>query len=224
MGSSTDEGRQGNEGPQHKVAISRPFAVSKLEVMFAGWDACVAVGGCPHEGRASDSGWGRGRQPVIFVSWDDAQAYVAWLSRMTGKTYRLLTEAEWEYAARAGSQTTYSWGDEIGKENANCEGCGSQWDKKRTAPVGSFAANAFGLHDMHGNVWEWVEDCYHGDYKGAPTDGSAWIAGGECGRRVVRGGGWLDVPQNLRAASRFGNSATGRDHLLGFRVGRTLSR
>src|SRR5262245_3850139 len=169
MGSpTTEKGRYGNEGPQHSVAIPRPFAVSKFEVTFADWDACVAVGGCPREGRASDAGWGRGRQPVIFVSWDDAQAYVAWLSRMTDKTYRLLTEAEWEYAARAGSQAAYSWGDEIGKGNANCGGCGSQWDSKETAPVGSFAANAFGLHDMHGNLWEWVEDCFHEDYNGGP--------------------------------------------------------
>ena len=148
MGSPATEKGRWNEGPQHSVAIPRPFAASKFEVTFADWDACVGVGGCPHENRASDSGWGRGRQPVIGVSWDDAQAYVAWLSRMTGKTYRLLTETEWEYAARAGSQAAYSWGDEIGKGNANCNGCGSQWDNKRTAPVGSFAANAFGLHDI----------------------------------------------------------------------------
>jgi formylglycine-generating enzyme required for sulfatase activity len=225
MGSpATEKGRYGNEGPQHSVAIPRPFAVSKSEVTFADWDACVAVGGCPHEGRASDTAWGRGRQPVIYVSWDDAQAYVAWLSRMTGKTYRLLTEAEWEYAARAGSQAAYSWGDEIGKGNANCNGCGSQWDYERTAPVGSFAANAFGLHDMHGNVWEWVEDCYHADYNGAPKDGSAWIEEGECSGRVVRGGSWVNYPRDLRAAIRNTNSSVIRIFDLGFRVGRTLDR
>jgi formylglycine-generating enzyme required for sulfatase activity len=222
MGSPrTEKGHYGSEGPQHSVAIPRPFAVSKFEATFADWDACVAVGGCPH---ASDVGWGRDRQPVIHVSWDDAQAYVAWLSRMTGKTYRLLTEAEWEYAERAGSQAAYSWGDEIGKGNANCLGCGSQWDRKRTAPVGSFAANAFGLHDMHGNVWEWVEDCYHENYNGAPKDGSAWIEQGECSHHVGRGGAWFFDFRALRAASRFGYPSDNRIDILGFRVGRTLDR
>ena len=230
MGSPATEKGRGNEGPQHSVAIPRPFAVSKFEVTFADWDACVAVGGCPHEDRASDhedrasdSGWGRGRQPVIGVSWDDAQAYVAWLSWMTSKTYRLLTETEWEYSARAGSQAAYSWGDEIGKGNANCNGCGSQWDNKRTAPVGSFAANAFGLHDMHGNVWEWVEDCDHENYNGAPKDGSAWIEEGECGRRVRRGGSWNSYPRGLRAARRDTFRTYIRGYNLGFRIGRTLS-
>jgi formylglycine-generating enzyme required for sulfatase activity len=159
-----------------------------------------------------------------YVNWDDAQAYVAWLSRMTGKTYRLLTEAEWEYAARAGSQAAYSWGDEIGKGNANCDGCGSQWDSKRTAPVGSFAANAFGLHDMHGNVWEWVEDCYHENYNGAPKNGSAWTEEGECSSRVVRGGSWNGYPRYLRAAFRGRFISGDRLPVLGFRVGRTLDR
>ena len=165
--------------------------MSKFEVTFDEWDACVAYGDC--DPRVSDSGWGRGRQPVINVTWDDAKRYVAWLSRMTGKPYRLLTEAEWEYAARAGTQTAYSWGDEIGKGNANCDGCGSQWDNKQTAPVGSFAANAFGLYDMHGNVWEWVEDCFHDNYEGAPDDGSAWTADGDCNSRVLRGGSWSTI-------------------------------
>ena len=133
-----------------RLQFAKPFAVSKFEVTFDDWDACVAYGDCNPVVR--DSGWGRGRQPVINVTWDDAQRYVAWLSRMTGRTYRLLSEAEWEYAARAGTQTAYSWGDEIGKGNANCHGCGSQWDRRQTAPVGSFAANAFGLYDMLGNV------------------------------------------------------------------------
>ena len=171
MGSPPGEkGRYDNEGPQHPVTIKRPFAVSKYEVTFADWDACVSVGGCPQEGRADDSGWGRGNRPVIDVSWDDAKAYVAWLSRMTGKPYRLLTEAEYEYAARAGTTTAYPWGDEIGENNANCNGCGREW-LRQTAPVGSFAPNAFGLHDMLGNVWVWVEDCYHATYDGAPPDG-----------------------------------------------------
>jgi formylglycine-generating enzyme required for sulfatase activity len=195
--------------------------VSRFDVTFADWDACVSVGGCPQEGRASDAGWGRGTRPVIYVSWDDAQAYVAWLSRMTGKAYRLLNEAEWEYAARAGSTTAYFWGEEIGKNNANCNGCGSQWDNLQTSPVGSFKPNDFGLHDMAGNVWQWVQECYHRNYDGAPDDGSAWISG-DCGFRVVRGGSWNNAPEILRSARRNGNSPFNRSYLLGFRVGRTL--
>ena len=220
MGSpATEKGRYTNEGPQHKVTIARPFAVSKFDVTFADWDACVSVGGCP---QVSDSGYGRGTKPVINVSWDDAQQYVAWFSKMTGQPYRLLTEAEWEYAARAGTTTAYYWGDEIGKGNANCNGCGSQWDNRQTSPVGSFKPNAFGLYDMAGNVWQWVQDCYHDNYNGAPTDGSAWTSG-DCSRRVVRGGSWDDDPQDLRAASRDRGSSGGRDDVLGFRVGRTLT-
>ena len=159
MGSpATEEGRYSNEGPQHKVTIAKPFAVSKFDVTFADWDACVSVGGCPQLG---DSSFGRGTRPVINVNWNDAQQYVAWLSKMTGQPYRLLTEAEWEYAARAGATTAYYWGDEIGVGNANCNGCGSQWDGRETAPVGSFKPNAFGLYDMAGNVVQWVQDCYH---------------------------------------------------------------
>ena len=159
MGSpATEKAAMTDEGPQHKVTIAKPFAVSKFDVTFADWDACVSVGGCP---KAADAGFGRGTRPVINVGWDDAQHYVAWLSKMTGQPYRLLTEAEWEYAARAGTTTAYYWGDEIGKGNANCNGCGSQWDDKQTSPVGSFAANAFGLYDMAGNVCQWVQDCYH---------------------------------------------------------------
>ena len=171
--------------------------------------------------KAADSGYGRDTKPVINVSWDDAQTYVAWLSKMTGRPYRLLTEAEWEYAARAGTTTAYYLGDDIGKGNANCNGCGSQWDGKQTSPVGSFAANQFGLYDMAGNVWQWVQDCYHADYNGAPTDGSAWTSG-DCGNRVVRGGSWFDVPLNLRAAVRSRGTTDVRGNGLGFRVGRTL--
>jgi hypothetical protein len=139
MGSPVNEqGRFSNEddgnGHQHKVTIAQKLAVSKFDVTFSDWDACVSVGGCPP---ASDAGWGRGTRPVTYVSWDDARVYAAWLSRMTGKTYRLLTEAEWEYAARAGTQTAYFWGDEIGKDNANCTGCGSRWDGRQTSPVGA---------------------------------------------------------------------------------------
>jgi formylglycine-generating enzyme required for sulfatase activity len=144
------------------------------------------------------------------------------LSRKTGKPYRLLSGAEFEYAARAGSQTAYPWGNDIGKGNANCDGCGSRWDGKQTAPVGSFAANAFGLYDMVGNVWQWVQDCYHDHYIGSRGDGSASTRGA-CSSYVVRGGSYLYGPQNLRSARRFGYAAGSRNSILGFRVGRTLN-
>jgi formylglycine-generating enzyme required for sulfatase activity len=219
MGSpATEKGRSDNEGPQHKVTIAKPFAVAKFDVTFAEWDACVLVGGCL---QVDDGGKGRGRRPVIFVNWDEARRYVAWFSQMTGQPYRLLTEAEWEYAARAGTTTAYYWGDEIGTGNANCNGCGTQWDSKEPAPVGSFAANAFGLHDMAGNVWQWVEDCEHDDYDGAPADGSAWTSG-ECRSRVSRGGSWFVPTEYLRSANRAWDSPTLGYDGLGFRVARTL--
>jgi formylglycine-generating enzyme required for sulfatase activity len=221
MGSPASEpGRGADEGPQHKATFARQFAVGRFELTFDEWDACVANGGC-NGYKPSDQGWGRGRRPMINVSWDDAKAYVAWLSRETGKPYRLLSEAEFEYAARAGSQTAYPWGNDIGKGNANCLGCGSQWGGKQTAPVGSFAANAFGLYDMAGNAWEWVEDCYHDNYNGAPIDSSAWTSG-DCSSRVLRGGAWNDYPQDLRSAGRIRGPTDGRGNRVGFRVGRTL--
>lgn len=190
-----------DEFPVYDVTIPHIFAVSKYEVTFAQWDACVAGGGCDGY-RPDDEGWGRGRRPVINVSWEDAQEYVAWLSRQSGQSYRLLSEAEWEYVARAGSSTAYSWGNDIGFNRANSTECGSQWDDRQTAPSGSFSPNAFAVHDMHGNVWEWVEDCWNDSYAGAPSDGSAGAAGsaisaccvalpgaswGACARRTASG-------------------------------------
>ena len=135
-----------------------------------------------------DQEWGRVNRPVIDVSWEDARQYVRWLSRKTGERYRLLSESEWEYVARAGTTTRFNWGNEAGYSRANCAGCGSRRDSNQTSPLGSFSPNAFGLYDVHGNVWEWVEDCWHDDYEGAPSDGSAWTAQGDCSRRVLRGG------------------------------------
>ncbi len=155
------------------------------------------------------------------VSWEDAQSYVRWLSGKTGKPYRLLSESEWEYVARAGTETAYSWGDHIGENRANCDGCGSQWDGKQTAPVGSFAANGWGLYDMHGNVREWVEDCYHGSYAGAPTDGSARESTEGCWR-VFRGGSWDLEPRNLRSAYRSRGTTDVRYYSIGFRVARSF--
>jgi formylglycine-generating enzyme required for sulfatase activity len=205
-----------DEGPQRRVSVSA-FAMGKYTVTFAEWDVCVQAGGC--NGYRPADVWGRGTRPVNFVSWEDAQAYVQWLSRKTGKRYTLPSESQWEYAARAGSTTAYYWGDAIGSGNANCRGCGSQWDKKQTAPVGSFRPNAFGLHDMAGNVWQWTADCWNEKYNGAPTDGSAWTSG-NCERRVIRGGSWKDIPLRLRSASRSGDF-TQRINDLGFRVLRT---
>lgn len=199
------------------VTIASPFAVGKFEVTFEEWDACVAQGGCAH--RPDDRRWGRSRQPVMNVSWDDAQAYVAWLSRKTGKSYRLPSEAEWEYAAQAGTgQEQLAW---RGTNQSNCDRCGSRWDNKQTAPVGSFAANAFGLHDMLGNVWEWTADCWNEGYPSALIDGAA-LKSGDCSRRVLRGGSWYSLPDLTRSAFRDKYSAIGRSDINGFRVMRNF--
>ena len=241
MGSPPQEkDRQKVEGPQREVTIPRPFAVGKYEVTRGAFARFTAATGhstsnscTAYEGGEWKFGSGRNwrnpgfgqtdRGPVVCVSWHDAKAYVAWLSRRTGKRYRLLSEAEWEYAARAGTRTRYHWGDSIGRNRANCDGCGSRWDDKRTAPVGSFGANPFGLHDMHGNVSEWVEDCWHSSYRSAPPDGRAWTAGGICGGRILRGGSWYDAPASLRSAVRVFRDWVGGRNVDGFRVARTLA-
>jgi formylglycine-generating enzyme required for sulfatase activity len=224
MGSPpTEPGRRADEGPQHEVTIAKPFAVAKFELTFDEWDTCVSYGDCPPG--AIDGGWGRGQLPAMDVSWDNAQHYAAWLSKMTGQHYRLLTEAEYEYAARAGTETAYPWGNDVGKNNANCNACGSQWDNNADAPVGSFAPNQFGLYDMVGNVWEWTQDCYHPSYDGAPADGSEWTA--DCPDdhvRVERGGGKNSYAQFIRSAVRAGVTADTRRASLGFRVARMLNQ
>ena len=211
-----------DEQPTHKVSVNA-FQMGKTEVTFAEWDVCVADGVCPKDA-AGDKGWGRGNRPVINVSWDDAQTYIAWLNKRTGKHYRLPTEAEWEYAARAGGEAAYSWGYKAGHEFANygkeecCSGLVSgkdQWEN--TAPVGSFAANPYGLYDMHGNVWEWCQDKWHGDYQGAPTDGSAWESG-DSASRVLRGGSWGFSARFLRSARRDNYSPDFRLDYHGFRL------
>jgi formylglycine-generating enzyme required for sulfatase activity len=232
MGSPEGEaGRRSDEGPRRQVTIARPFAVGKYEVTFAEWEACVAGGGCQSNRSPSDQGWGRGRRPVMNVSWNDAREYVAWLSRKSGKTYRLLSEAEWEYAARSGKGSfRYWWGGEASHEHINygtescCKGLAQGRDQwVNTAPVGEFPANPFGLHDMHGNVGEWVEDCWHDSYSGAPSDGSAWTSGCTMAiRRVVRGGTWLSDPPTLRSAHRFDYLVNDRFNFEGFRVARRL--
>jgi formylglycine-generating enzyme required for sulfatase activity len=218
MGSpDTERGHAAGESPQHQVVFAQPFAVGKYDVTFDDWDACVTYGDCLP---TSDLGWGHRRQPVIFVSWEDAQRYVAWLSKMTGKPYRLLSEAEWEYAARAGTTTAYSFADEPSSLREYAwynENSGS-----RAQPVGQKEPNAFGLYDMHGNVWQWVEDCWNTSYQGAPSDGSAWKTP-NCIFRVARGGAFSSAAVQLRAASRFTGAPVYRVSIVGFRVGRTLT-
>jgi formylglycine-generating enzyme required for sulfatase activity len=218
----TETNRDKDEGPQHIVTFAKPFAVSKFEVTFDEWDTCVAYGECT---QVSDGGWGHEGQPVIYVTWDDARRYTAWLARVTGKPYRLLSEAEYEYATRAGTTTAYPWGDDInlnGTAMANCVGCGSRWDNNQTAPVGSFLPNQFGLFDMVGNVWEWVADCYHPNYEGAPDNGLPWMKP-DCADRVLRGGSWHSIPtRNLRSATRYHHGPDVQDRGYGFRIGRDL--
>ena len=232
---SSDDDCMEDEFPVHEVTI-RSFALSKHEATWVEWEACMAAGGC-------NDPWNRdqslGTRPVWNVSWEDAQSYVAWLSAQTGEQYRLPTESEWEYAARAGTESKYSWGNDIGENRANCgeergydmergfpvagTGCGDSW-LWETSPVGSFPANGFGMHDMHGNVREWVEDCWNESYEGAPSDGSAWLSG-ECDYRVMRGGCGFTEPRGLRSAMRTGvasfNSVA--HEFYGFRVARALT-
>ena len=218
MGCVSGRDCQNFERPVHEVEVPS-FALGVYEVTFEEYDGFARA---TRRDRPDDQGWGCAGRPVMNVSWADATAYAAWLSEETGKAYRLPSESEWEYAARAGSTTRYGWGDDIGRNRANCDWCRSRWDhENRTAPTGSFAANAWGLHDMHGNVWEWVEDCWHQNYARAPRDGSAWTSGGNCGRRVMRGGSWLSDPSSLLSASRVWSDAE-RDDDVGFRVARTL--
>ena len=231
MGSPDSEPeREDNEGPQHWVQVPA-FEIGSYPVTFAQWDACIAAGGCKHW--PDDLGWGRGQRPVINVSWNDAQEYVRWLSRETGEHWRLPTEAEWEYAARAGSMTPFYTGDRITTSQANYDGKyhyinhGAMTDVflEKIKPVGSYPPNPWGLYDMHGNVWEWVEDCWHDDYLDAPTDGSAWTKKRFWSRdnRVLRGGSWFNVSRYLRSASRSRNDPDIRYNVNGFRVARTIT-
>ena len=219
MGSREGEGRS-DEQPQHEVFISKPFAVSKFEVTFAEWDFCVADGGC-FDNKTNDGGWGRDQRPVIFISWNDAKSYIKWLSRKTGKNYRLLTEAEWEYVARANTNTKAWWGEKITPNIANCDGCGSIFDNKKTAPVGTFVPNKFGIVDTLGNVYEWVEDCYSNSYNEASVDGLAFV--GQCDEsRVLRGGSWSTSYERLRSATRKKASPITQMDDYGMRIAKDL--
>lgn len=233
MGSSTSEpGRSDDEGPGHRVMIDYPLVVGVHEVTFDEWEACVRGGSCEDVG---DAGWGRGRRPVINVSWDHAQAYVRWLSKEAGQRYRLLSEAEWEYMARAGTEMAHHWGNTAAGQCRYANGPDASALEKypdwvtascsdgysETAPVGSFEPNAFGVYDALGNVAEWTEDCWNGSYSGAPTDGSIWRSG-DCSQRVFRGGSWHNDFGDLRSASRGWASAGARGNNAGFRVARRM--
>jgi formylglycine-generating enzyme required for sulfatase activity len=229
MGSPNREKERDKDETQVQVSISQPFAVGKFEVTFAEWDACVADGGCSH--KPEDSGWGRGRRPVMNVSWEDiTKQYLPWLSRKTGKTYRLPSESEWEYVARAGTRTPFWWGASITPSQAIYDGNyvyspGGRKGKyrKQSLPVGSFRPNPWGLYDVHGNVLEWTQDCWNQGNFGNPGNGSARQSG-NCGRRVLRGGSWSnDWPQDIRSAGRGGGLPDLRDSLDGFRVVRMLT-
>ncbi|MES3022145.1 MAG: SUMF1/EgtB/PvdO family nonheme iron enzyme [Pseudomonadota bacterium] len=222
MGSpAAERDRDADESPQHRVSIANELAVGRYAITFEQWDACVAGGGCGGY-RPSDEGWGRQRRPVINVSWDDAQLYLKWLGKKTGKAYRLLSEAEWEYAARAGTTTARYWGPDVGVGNMNCTYCDSRLaEKDRTAPVGSFAPNRFGLYDMLGNVAQWTEDCANKNYDGAPANGAVW-RGGDCGSRIERGGSWGALAHIVRIANRSSSETGRRYHVIGFRVARAL--
>lgn len=241
MGSpSTEAGRddKGNEEPRHKVTL-KAFALGRFDVTRSEFAVYVEetgrkpVGSCwvndalSNWVRDPDSNWDNPgykpgeNDPIVCVSWEDAKAYAAWLSHKTGQHYRLPSEAEYEYAARAGTTTATYWGDTMGANNANCAGCGSKWDNRNPSPVGSFAPNAFGLYDMAGNVGQWVEDCAMHSYVGAPTDGSA-VTRGNCLVRRMRGGAWTHDAQlhDIRSAERESGNITDRGSNLGFRVAR----
>jgi formylglycine-generating enzyme required for sulfatase activity len=227
MGCVSGKGCNDDERPVHQVTFDKPFALGKYEVTFEQYELFAKLRGRPVPGTA---GFGKGKQPVVNVFWEDARDYAKWLAEETGKGYRLPTEAEWEYAARAGTRTPFSTGGCINTDQANYDGNGGWEDcpatgvyREKAVEVGSLPANPWGLHEVHGNVWEWVEDCWHEDYEGAPADASAWLDdGGQCGRRVLRGGAWRSYPEFLRSASRGSFDADSRTYAVGFRLAQDL--
>ncbi|BBP98612.1 hypothetical protein BSFA1_37410 [Burkholderia sp. SFA1] len=219
MGSNNDDPA---EKPPHRVSIGHPFAIGKYEVTVEQWNACADAGACTRIALDGDGSTPpAGNAPMRNVSWDDAQVYVKWLSKVGGKAYRLPTEAEWEYAARGGTQSTYWWGDQMKKGNADCKDCGDPYKPEAPTPVGSFAANPYGLYDMNGSVWEWVADCWHSSYKNAPADGRAWDDP-SCSVRVIRGGSWREGATYMQSATRFKYSSSVRQSQNGFRVARDM--
>jgi formylglycine-generating enzyme required for sulfatase activity len=237
------DGGSKKESPAHRVTIGSAFAIGKYEVTFDEWEVCIEEGGCgviisgpaPQgkrevsfaewkacltddkcQAHPDDHKWGRGRRPVMNINFSNAENFVQWLSRKTKKTYRLPTEAEWEYAARGGTTTVYSWGDEAGTDNANCRTCAPTISHK-TFPVGSYKPNPFGLYDVHGNVWEWVQDCWLPSHEGAPADGTARLSGA-CKYRTTRSGSWYYVSTNVRSTYRARFNPRAFSYGIGLRV------
>jgi formylglycine-generating enzyme required for sulfatase activity len=222
MGSSSDEEAPSNENPQHLVRLQSPFAVARYAVTFDEWDGCVADGRCSVRKPDDDRASGRDRKPVVGVSFDDAKEYVSWISIKTGKSYRLLSESEREYVTRAGTETLFSWGNTISANQANY--LADEGFRGHTITVDSFAPNAWGLFQLHGNVNEWTEDCYHDRYGNAPNDGTTWGGSSrDCRDRVIRGGSWADQQIWLRSSSRDSRSAADHSDTIGFRIARTLA-
>jgi len=202
------------EQPVHLVTITKSFAISKFPISFSEYDVFSKATG---RTLADQYKWQRGQYPVINVNWDDAKAYAQWLSKETNQAYRLPSESEWEYAARAGSKAQYPWGNKIGINNAHCASCGNVSTKNKTEAVGKYPANNWGIHGMIGNIWEMTADCWNYNYVNAPEDGSAWLSG-DCTRLVLRGGSWGDTPNDLRASTRLRSYAKARTVNIGFRV------
>jgi len=213
------DGRHKNERPAHKVTIDKAYAIGLFEVSFDEWQACFDDGACGKT-LPDDHHWGRGNRPVINITWFDTKSYLAWLSDKTGKTYRLPSESEWEYAARAGTQTDFWWGDDVGQGKANCRNCSAKVSHQ-SEPVGSFKPNPWGLYNVHGNVWEWVEDCWNPTHDGAPSDAQPRLEG-DCRQRVMRSGSWYYFSKNIRSPWRFKNDARVKSYGIGFRVLREL--
>jgi formylglycine-generating enzyme required for sulfatase activity len=207
-----------SEKPAHQVGIDAPFAIGRYEVTVQEWNACVAAGGCQKVETPANT---PPNAPMRDVSWDDAQQYAKWLGTVSGKPYRLPTEAEWEFAARGGTTTRYWWGEQMAQGKASCKECGKPWQEDAPATVGSFAANPYGLYDTSGGVWEWVADCWHNNFKGAPADARAWDAP-DCRVRVIRGGSWREGAPYMVASTRFKYDAGVRHSQNGFRVARSL--
>ncbi|MEQ8322775.1 MAG: formylglycine-generating enzyme family protein [Rhodospirillales bacterium] len=208
-----------SEMPTRVVRFRKPFAIGRFETLHANWQACLDAGGCTH--KPDDHKWGTERKPVINISHDMVHGYADWLTKTTGKKYRLPSEAEWEYAAKAGTKSNYWFGDQVGENQVNCRKCGSPWSGIGNAPVGSFAPNPWGLYDMNGNAFEWVEDCWHETYDGAPKGPEAWV-GGKCQFRVIRGGSWYYYSRMSRAANRQKNPGAVKSYWLSFRLVREL--
>jgi formylglycine-generating enzyme required for sulfatase activity len=215
MGSNSSDP---SEKPAHRATLGHPFAIGKYEVTVEEWNACVEAGACQRVGQYASP---NPKAPIRDVSWDDAQQYLKWLGTSSGKTYRLPSEAEWEYAARGGTATRYWWGDQMATGKANCKDCGPPWQIEGPANVGSFAPNPYGLYDMNGSVWEWVADCWHNSYKEAPADGTVWDQP-NCSMRVIRGGSWRESAPYMVSSTRFKYDASVRHSQNGFRVARDM--